>query len=109
MSSYNRCNLLRSDRIADLLRDNSELIDTLVCSAISRKLRSRSEEHTSELQSQSNLHSFPTRRSSDLLSMQRRIKGQGRPACISETYLISYLTHFKCRHTIVVISCVAIE
>src|SRR5205085_2272743 len=27
---------------------------------------SRSEEHTSELQSQSNLHSFPTRRSSDL-------------------------------------------
>src|SRR5688572_20188321 len=28
--------------------------------------RERSEEHTSELQSQSNLHSFPTRRSSDL-------------------------------------------
>src|SRR5579859_5983016 len=27
----------------------------------------RSEEHTSELQSQSNLHSFPTRRSSDLM------------------------------------------
>src|SRR5476649_13100 len=29
-------------------------------------LRSRSEEHTSELQSHSDLHSFPTRRSSDL-------------------------------------------
>src|SRR5476649_265739 len=28
----------------------------------------RSEEHTSELQSHSDLHSFPTRRSSDLLS-----------------------------------------
>src|SRR5579875_522711 len=28
---------------------------------------SRSEEHTSELQSHSDLHSFPTRRSSDLL------------------------------------------
>src|SRR5688572_29328277 len=30
------------------------------------KIILRSEEHTSELQSQSNLHSFPTRRSSDL-------------------------------------------
>src|SRR5476649_2069121 len=30
------------------------------------RLRSRSEEHTSELQSHSDLHSFPTRRSSDL-------------------------------------------
>src|SRR5579875_416889 len=30
--------------------------------------RERSEEHTSELQSHSDLHSFPTRRSSDLLS-----------------------------------------
>src|SRR5476649_1772822 len=29
--------------------------------------RSRSEEHTSELQSHRDLHSFPTRRSSDLL------------------------------------------
>src|SRR6266853_41443 len=33
-----------------------------------RVSRARSEEHTSELQSQSNLHSFPTRRSSDLVS-----------------------------------------
>src|SRR5476649_740360 len=31
----------------------------------------RSEEHTSELQSHSDLHSFPTRRSSDLLSKAR--------------------------------------
>src|SRR5688572_24895514 len=31
------------------------------------QLEVRSEEHTSELQSQSNLHSFPTRRSSDLI------------------------------------------
>src|SRR5580692_4730240 len=36
----------------------------------------RSEEHTSELQSQSNLHSFPTRRSSDLavdMAMQKKV------------------------------------
>src|SRR5476649_854180 len=31
-----------------------------------RRLYERSEEHTSELQSHSDLHSFPTRRSSDL-------------------------------------------
>src|SRR5882672_10471723 len=30
------------------------------------RMKSRSEEHTSELQSHSDLHSFPTRRSSDL-------------------------------------------
>src|SRR5476649_2461938 len=33
--------------------------------------RCRSEEHTSELQSHSDLHSFPTRRSSDLVDEQR--------------------------------------
>src|SRR5476649_1102061 len=33
--------------------------------------RVRSEEHTSELQSHSDLHSFPTRRSSDLFSRRR--------------------------------------
>src|SRR5882672_10562141 len=32
----------------------------------------RSEEHTSELQSHSDLHSFPTRRSSDLLVRERQ-------------------------------------
>src|ERR687893_613483 len=40
-----------------------------VCSGIwcgSRRRTSRSEEHTSELQSHRDLHSFPTRRSSDL-------------------------------------------
>src|SRR5215204_3910853 len=35
-------------------------------------LADRSEEHTSELQSHSDLHSFPTRRSSDLSSRSRR-------------------------------------
>src|SRR5947209_6465108 len=34
-------------------------------------LRSRSEEHTSELQSRQYLHSFPTRRSSDLVHIRR--------------------------------------
>src|SRR5476649_2697682 len=36
--------------------------------AATRSSVSRSEEHTSELQSHRDLHSFPTRRSSDLLS-----------------------------------------
>src|SRR5882672_2864362 len=44
----------------------------------------RSEEHTSELQSHSDLHSFPTRRSSDLLGEAGAIDAltgdEGRPA-----------------------------
>src|SRR5579875_187623 len=43
------------------------------CRAASLQIRltlSRSEEHTSELQSHSDLHSFPTRRSSDLVSVK---------------------------------------
>src|SRR5476649_2047403 len=35
-------------------------------------INQRSEEHTSELQSHRDLHSFPTRRSSDLRSRRRR-------------------------------------
>src|SRR5882672_8236358 len=38
----------------------------------------RSEEHTSELQSHSDLHSFPTRRSSDLLASSREFSPLGR-------------------------------
>src|SRR5476649_1942232 len=37
-------------------------------------LLARSEEHTSELQSHSDLHSFPTRRSSDLAASARRCR-----------------------------------
>src|SRR6476646_9035243 len=40
-------------------------------------VQERSEEHTSELQSHSDLHSFPTRRSSDLI--RKKIKS-GRPS-----------------------------
>src|SRR5476649_1183131 len=36
-------------------------------------LKARSEEHTSELQSHRDLHSFPTRRSSDLLEPPRAV------------------------------------
>src|SRR4029453_11341115 len=36
----------------------------------------RSEEHTSELQSHSDLHSFPTRRSSDLFGAAKRCYGR---------------------------------
>src|SRR5215211_6613229 len=41
--------------------------------------RARSEEHTSELQSHSDLHSFPTRRSSDLASGLDRLLGSRVP------------------------------
>src|SRR5882672_2010919 len=37
-------------------------------------MRSRSEEHTSELQSHRDLHSFPTRRSSDLTPIPNVVK-----------------------------------
>src|SRR5882672_9884572 len=42
-----------------------------------RRRSSRSEEHTSELQSHSDLHSFPTRRSSDLRLQGGRHHPQG--------------------------------
>src|SRR5215211_2268800 len=40
--------------------------------------RDRSEEHTSELQSHRDLHSFPTRRSSDLSRRHRRVPPKSR-------------------------------
>src|ERR671916_366948 len=40
-----------------------------------RELTHRSEEHTSELQSHRDLHSFPTRRSSDLKSILPKYAG----------------------------------
>src|SRR6476646_8713350 len=43
--------------------------------------RSRSEEHTSELQSHRDLHSFPTRRSSDLSSASRRSRHNNALEC----------------------------
>src|SRR5476649_460645 len=45
----------------NVMCSNSQLMDAAVGEA------TRSEEHTSELQSHSDLHSFPTRRSSDLV------------------------------------------
>src|SRR5882672_9268178 len=66
-----------ADRIALIDRDRSITYAELDCSSTNLALhllgaglvpldRVRSEEHTSELQSHSDLHSFPTRRSSDL-------------------------------------------
>src|SRR5476649_2174097 len=43
------------------------------------RLRQRSEEHTSELQSHRDLHSFPTRRSSDLECRAGRCAAARRP------------------------------
>src|SRR5438132_267942 len=48
------------DRAIEKMRDGNRLGD------VGHAVQSRSEEHTSELQSHSDLHSFPTRRSSDL-------------------------------------------
>src|SRR5476649_973346 len=45
-----------------------------------KKNDARSEEHTSELQSHRDLHSFPTRRSSDLFEQNKQqCRGQGDP------------------------------
>src|SRR5476649_2866870 len=41
---------------------------------LAEKSRDRSEEHTSELQSHRDLHSFPTRRSSDLWRFRSRLR-----------------------------------
>src|SRR5476649_2522418 len=44
--------------------------------------RARSEEHTSELQSHSDLHSFPTRRSSDLANDEKIIAAHAFPGTL---------------------------
>src|SRR5437588_631359 len=46
----------------------------------SHKICFRSEEHTSELQSHSDLHSFPTRRSSDLIAVEKATMIMGHPS-----------------------------
>src|SRR5579875_1656128 len=55
-------------RIAELMAHKvaAELETLPTISAHADRRAARSEEHTSELQSHSDLHSFPTRRSSDL-------------------------------------------
>src|SRR3712207_2158596 len=47
----------------------SQLLLELLVRLLARPARLRSEEHTSELQSRQYLHSFPTRRSSDLAAV----------------------------------------
>src|SRR5947207_2043539 len=59
-------------------------------------LEPRSEEHTSELQSHSDLHSFPTRRSSDL-SPGRSVKPCERTATHSSTGKIIFEVWLDCR------------
>src|SRR5476649_2814371 len=48
--------------------------DELAFTTAERRVVNRSEEHTSELQSHSDLHSFPTRRSSDLQRAGQRCR-----------------------------------
>src|SRR5260221_621913 len=52
-----------------LLRSLSLSSESVVGEKLRHLFLSRSEEHTSELQSHRDLHSFPTRRSSDLASI----------------------------------------
>src|SRR5947209_8559551 len=58
---------------------------------------SRSEEHTSELQSRQYLHSFPTRRSSDLLAAVTLIFATDRPGKLLNALVkrISIRVHFQ--------------
>src|SRR5882672_4953925 len=58
------------DRLAEVTRPLAEVImNVVVAATLKDKLaENRSEEHTSELQSHRDLHSFPTRRSSDLVA-----------------------------------------
>src|SRR5215211_2235614 len=58
----------------DLDEQRAQLAHAFPCM---RGRASRSEEHTSELQSHSDLHSFPTRRSSDLAAPPRGPLGEG--------------------------------
>src|SRR5262252_9247025 len=52
--------------------------------------RTRSEEHTSELQSHRDLHSFPTRRSSDLLALAAGVVvGHDQPAATVEKHAVA--------------------
>src|SRR5476649_391154 len=55
----------------DLLGGHSNAI---CCPDVIRSRQIRSEEHTSELQSHRDLHSFPTRRSSDLQPEERVLR-----------------------------------
>src|SRR5476649_2899447 len=67
--------VVRMDAIVNVTR-NSTLLDAL--EEMTKQTNAtwyRSEEHTSELQSHRDLHSFPTRRSSDL---GRRCRSHGR-------------------------------
>src|SRR5476649_1657708 len=64
-----------------LRRENAQLRkDNIALSADNAMYVQRSEEHTSELQSHRDLHSFPTRRSSDL---QNRLAGRNDPCAAS--------------------------
>src|SRR5476649_604167 len=64
------------ERLLESLRKNDEVIVW----KLDRLARStRSEEHTSELQSHRDLHSFPTRRSSDLIGRKTSTTRTGTP------------------------------
>src|SRR5919205_20614 len=69
----------------------SSTTSAVASTAQSAPVEARSEEHTSELQSHRDLHSFPTRRSSDL-------DGRGRSYdCNSCSNCYSFINHVRCR------------
>src|SRR5262252_6992938 len=70
------------NEIGKVIIGQTYLVERLVVGLLANGHVLRSEEHTSELQSHSDLHSFPTRRSSDLRlhasALQRNRQGDHR-------------------------------
>src|SRR5476649_1395245 len=80
------CLVARHQRSA-LHRRNLDFFGKAVPVAFGFHDRPRSEEHTSELQSHRDLHSFPTRRSSDLGVMPRSPPPAQRPPSAQPRFL----------------------
>src|ERR1035437_7778262 len=67
-------------RVSNSAKREKRLLKT-VCSVHLNSHGGRSEEHTSELQSHRDLHSFPTRRSSDLVTFFDAVYNKGVNLC----------------------------
>src|SRR5882672_6680304 len=74
---YRTCLRAQRDRTELICRARKDAVLCFKATEGSRRIN-RSEEHTSELQSHSDLHSFPTRRSSDLPHVFARPTGSNR-------------------------------
>src|SRR4030095_5191977 len=71
------CKCLRFEKRGSLLLEAPRIFKTPGAEPRRKREHFRSEEHTSELQSHRDLHSFPTRRSSDLSCKCLRFEKRG--------------------------------